>query len=146
VVKQNRKRYLFDVVLATITLAFLATLVFDDEIAGWFAEDRDDLVPLLSIETTRSNWDLISCIDDMRVAGLGLQNRRGSRDFLWIDPDGVEREVSSLANEARDTRLDVVEYGDYRVVQFFSDADRKIRDGERAHLSECLGLGSLPSS
>lgn len=125
---------------------FGTVLVFDDEIAGWFAENREDLTPLLTIETQKSKWDLRVCINDLKVSGLGLQNRKGPREFMWTDTTGVARRVDSYANAARNTRLDVIDHGEYNLVQFFGPDGHKMRKGERQHLAECLGLKKLPTN
>ena len=137
--------YLTGILIVVAGLAVTAG-IFDDEIAGWFAEDRDSLTPQVSVETQRSTWDLHLCIDEMRVAGLGMQSRDGPRKFTWTDQSGVERRVNSYDNEARDTRLDVVDFESHRLVDFYGGPGRAMREGEEMHLAECLDLDTLPTS
>ena len=140
------KAFYLNLFATAAAVLMITPLFFMDQIEGWFAEDRANLVPVLSLQTRQSNWDLHLCITEIRVSGLGLQNRRGPRKFLWTDPEGTERRVSSYANAARDTRLDIVKYDDYKSVQFFSPTGRGLRPGEKRHLAECLGLKELPAS
>ena len=145
-VTPGRGRYfLTGIFFVAAGLAVIAS-VFDDEIAGWLAEDRESLTSLVSVETQRSTWDLHLCIDEMRVSGLGMQSRDGPRKFTWTDQNGVERTVNSYNNEARDTRLDVVDFDTHRLVEFYSEPGRAMREGEITHLAECLDLNTLPAS
>ena len=145
-VTPGRGRYFLTGIFFVATGLAVTASLFDDEIAGWFAKDREGLTPLVSVETRRSSWDLHLCIDEMRVAGLGMQSRNGPRKFTWTDQSGVERTVNSYDNRARDTRLDVVDFETHRVVEFYGDPGRAMRKGEEIHLAECLDLDTLPTS
>ena len=128
-----------------LVIVLLLPLIFPNEIADLFATDRDDLTPLVSLETHHSNWELHQCINEIRVSGLGFQSRRGPYEFIWTGPDGITRNVDSYTNASRDTRLDIVDFGNHRLVQFYNLKGSTMREGERRHLAECLGVTQLPA-